>query len=89
LFPQSGYFMPKDKVDYFSIRDKSVTSYAVSLCDWFFKPEISIFCTCLGSSKGRSADGHPRARLPKEALNLFIGAFKKKKIIIMMEKLTI
>jgi len=43
------------------------------MIDNVFKKEVSLFCTCFGTGKGLSPDGHARAGLPKAAIDVFIG----------------
>jgi hypothetical protein len=52
---------------------KTYTAYATALLPEFFKPSVTLFCTCTGSIKGKAADGNVRASLPKEALAVFLG----------------
>jgi hypothetical protein len=55
---------------------RSYTAYATAVLDDYFKPSVTLFCTCTGSSKGRAADRNQRASLPKEALDVFVGKYK-------------
>jgi hypothetical protein len=55
------------------VSSRSYTAYATAVLDDYFKPSVSLFCTCSGSLKGRGADGNERASLPKEALEVFLG----------------
>jgi hypothetical protein len=52
---------------------KTMGTYTTTLLQGFFKYSITIFCTCNGSGRGKSADGQERAGLPKAPFNVFIG----------------
>jgi hypothetical protein len=55
---------------------QSSTSYSIytnKIFDDFFKPSVSLYCSCAGSLRGKGADGVQRASLPKEALDVFLG----------------
>jgi len=52
---------------------RSYTAYATAVLHDFFKPSVTMFCTCTGYSKGRAAEGIERASLPKEATEVFFG----------------
>jgi hypothetical protein len=47
--------------------------YAIAIFHDYFDDSVTLYCTCAGSEKGRAADGHARASLPKEALSVFLG----------------
>jgi len=67
------YYLPKVAREKALKTCKTYTAYTTALLPEFFKPSVSLFCTCTGSSKGMAADGNVRASLPKEALAVFLG----------------
>ncbi|XP_059473486.1 uncharacterized protein LOC132195483 [Neocloeon triangulifer] len=72
-FEQEGVFFASKTLLARAVNNsKEVHSYAVQALEAFFRHDVAFFCTCTGSSKGQSPDGHARAGLPDKPLQIFI-----------------
>jgi hypothetical protein len=73
MFDHKKFHISKQSHERAIKTSRTYTAYATAVLHDYFKSSVTMFCTCIGSSKGKAADGHERASLPKVALEAFLG----------------